>query len=132
MAEQHHAEQHHVSAAAEAVAAAIGRRDLEALRARLAPDFIHRIPGGAASDLAAFLRGIEQIPGEIRFVRLERMDIDLTSAGALVTGIQHAQVVVDGEVIDDRRGFLDWFVKIEGEWRIQVAVDLPDGGSAHM
>lgn len=36
-----------------------------------------------------------------------------------------SQVVADGQVVDDRRGCVDWFVKREGEWRIQAAVDLP-------
>ena len=39
--------------------------------------------------------------------------------------MQHAQVRVDGQVVDDRRPFVDWFVKDAGEWRIRVAVDLP-------
>ena len=41
-----------------------------------------------------------------------------------MTEVQHAQVLVDGQVIDDRRGFVDWFVKHAGRWRIQAAVDL--------
>jgi hypothetical protein len=32
---------------------------------------------------------------------------------------------IDEQVVDDRRGFVDWFVKVDGEWRIQAAVDLP-------
>jgi hypothetical protein len=42
-----------------------------------------------------------------------------------VTGIQHAQVRIDGKVIDDRRPFVDWFVFNHGSWKIQVAVDVP-------
>jgi hypothetical protein len=93
----------------------------------LAPGFVHRTHGGSvASDAASFLQAIEQIPGEIIFVRLEEIQIDECPSGALVTGIQHAQVVVDGDVINDRRGFVDWFIRHAGEWRIQAAVDLPD------
>ena len=36
----------------------------------LAPGFIHRAPGGQASAAAAFTAAIQQIPGEIAFVRL--------------------------------------------------------------
>ena len=112
----------------ERVAAAIAKRDTKTLRAVLAPGFVHRTHGGAtAADAATFLQAIEEIPGEIIFVRLEDIHVDECPAGALVTGIQHAQVVVDGEVIDDRRGFVDWFVRDAGEWRIQAAVDLPAG-----
>jgi hypothetical protein len=53
------------------------------------------------------------------------VEVDVSDAGALVTGIQHAQVRIEGTEIDDRRAFVDWFVKRDGEWRILVAVDLP-------
>ncbi len=115
-----------IRAAAVQIAAAIGRRDLQAVRALLAPGFVHRTHGGAAVDADGFLRGIEQIPGEILLVTLERCDIDVSPTGALVTGVQLAQVRVDGQVVDDRRGFVDWFVKHENSWRIQAAVDFPE------
>ena len=86
---------------------------------------MHRSHGGAASDADRFLRAIADIPGDIRFVRLESIVVDLCPGGALVTGAQHAQVLIDEQVVDDRRGFVDWFVKVDGEWRIQAAVDLP-------
>jgi ketosteroid isomerase-like protein len=112
--------------ASQQLAAAIGRRDLAAIQALLAPDFVHRTHGGPAVDIEAFLRAIQDLPGEIAFVRLDRLQVDLTTSGALVTGIQHAQVHVDGQTIDDRRRFVDWFVNFTGEWRIQAAVDLPE------
>jgi len=55
--------------------------------------------------------------------------VDLTPAGALVTGFQHAQLKIDDQTIDDRRGFIDWFIEVDGRWRIQAAVDLPDAGA---
>jgi hypothetical protein len=109
----------------EQIAAAIGRRDVGTLRTFLAPGFIHRTHNGEAADTEAFLGAIEQIPGDIRFVRLEALQIDHCPTGAMVTGIQHAQVLVDGKLVDDRRGFVDWFVQHDGQWRIQAAVDLP-------
>jgi hypothetical protein len=112
--------------ASERLAAAIGRRDLGAIRTLLAPGFVHRSHGGEAVGEEAFLRAIQQIPGEIKFVRLDRLQVDVTSSGALVTGVQHAQVRVDEQTVDDRRPFVDWFVSLGGEWRIQAAVDLPD------
>jgi ketosteroid isomerase-like protein len=111
--------------AAERLAAAIARRDLTAIRALLAPDFIHRTHGGAGVDAEAFVRAIEQIPGEITLIRLEQLEIDLAASGALVTGVQYAELLVDGKVLNDQRGFVDWFVKHAGGWRIQAAVDLP-------
>jgi hypothetical protein len=106
------------------IAGAIQRRDVAALRMLLASGFVHRSHGGAAADVEQFLNGIAQIPGEIRFVNLEQVEIDLCGPAAMATGIQHAQVVVDGQVVDDRRSFIDFFVKQDGEWRIQAAVDL--------
>jgi ketosteroid isomerase-like protein len=107
------------------IADAIGRRDVAALGRLLAAGFAHRTPGAPPADREAFLRGIEQSLGEILSVRLEDVDIDVCGDGALVTGIQHAQVRIDGHVIDDRRGFLDWFVLESGEWRIRAAADVP-------
>jgi ketosteroid isomerase-like protein len=106
------------------IADAIARRDVDAIARSLAPGFVHRTPDAEARDAGAFVAGIEQIPGEIVFVRLISLEVDLSDRGALVTGIQHAQVRIDGKDIDDRRAFVDWFVQLDGEWRIRVAVDL--------
>jgi len=114
-----------IVAASEQLAAAIGRRDTGTLRTLLAPGFVHRTHGGDAVSHEAFLAGVEAIPGEIIFVRLEHLHVDITDNGALVTGIQHAQLRLDGQTINDRRRFVDWFVALAGEWRIQAAVDLP-------
>ena len=118
-------EREQVAEASEKIAAAIARRDVTAIRELLAPGFVHRTLGGGGVDAEAFLRAVAGIPGEITFVKLEQIDIDMAATGALVTGVQHAQVVLDGQVVDDRRGFVDWFVQQAGAWRIQAAVDLP-------
>lgn len=118
-----------VTAAAHRIADAIAQRDLATIRALLSAEFTHRTPGRQPADADLFLRGIEQIPGEIAFVRLEQLEVDMSDTAALVTGIQHAQVRLDGEVIDDRRTFVDWFVKEGGEWRIRVALDGPGPAS---
>lgn len=113
-----------IAAAAEAVAAAIGARDVNALRGLLAPGFVHRTHGGDVAGLEKFLEGIAAIPGEIAFVTLEDLRLDVTPAGVLATGFQHARLTIDGETIDDRRGFIDWFVDVDGDWKIQAAVDV--------
>lgn len=113
-----------IAAAAEAVAAAIAARDVDTLRGLLARGFTHRTHGGQASDVETFLKGVAAIPGEIVFVKLEDVRIDVTPTGVLVTGFQHAQVKMDGQTVDDRRGFIDWFVESDGVWKIQAAVDL--------
>jgi uncharacterized protein DUF4440 len=118
-------ERDRVAEASERMADAIARRDLAAIRELLAPGFVHRTHGGAGADADAFIRAIQEIPFEIMSVRLEQLEIDICATGALVTGIQHAQVRVDDQAVDDRRGFVDWFVQHAGAWRIQAAVDLP-------
>jgi ketosteroid isomerase-like protein len=107
------------------VAAAIERRDVSTVAGALAPGFVHRSPGAPPVDAETFLKGIAEIPGEIVFVRLVDLDIDLSETGALATGIQHARVRIDGKDIDDRRAFADWFIAHDGKWKIRVAVDLP-------
>ena len=114
-----------IAAAAEAVAAAIGARDVTALRGLLAPGFVHRTHGGDVAGLERFLTGIAAIPGEIIFVKLDDLRLDVTPTGVLATGFQHARLKIDGETVDDRRGFIDWFVDVNGEWKIQAAVDMP-------
>ncbi|MEO7134393.1 MAG: nuclear transport factor 2 family protein [Vicinamibacterales bacterium] len=114
---------------AEEIAQAIGARDVDRLRSLLAPGFTHRTHGGDAAGNERFLEGITAIPGEIVFVRLDDLRVDLTPAGVLVTGFQHAQLKIDGQTIDDRRGFIDWFVEVDGQWKIQAAVDLPGAGA---
>ena len=120
-----------IIAVAEEIAQAIGGRDTARLRSLVAPGFTHRTHGGHAAGLERFLEGIAGIPGRIVFVRLEDVRVDLTPAGALVTGFQHAQLTIDGQTIDDRRGFIDWFVEVDGQWKIQAAVDLPDAPDDH-
>jgi ketosteroid isomerase-like protein len=109
------------------IADAIRRRDTEALHSWLAPDFVHRTHGGPAVGPTAFLAAVAAIPGEIQAIELQSVEVDACGSGILVTGVQHARVVIDGQVIDDTRGFVDWFVKHNGQWRIQAAVDLPAG-----
>lgn len=107
------------------IAEAIRRRDTAELRTMLAPEFVQRSQGSAPADVESFLEAVEQIPGTIVSVRLDGLAIDETPFGALVTGTQHAQVIVDGVRIEDERYFVDWFVRIDGHWRLQAAADVP-------
>jgi ketosteroid isomerase-like protein len=114
-----------VMEAALAIAEAIARRDVKAVAGLLAPGFVHHTPGGETRDADTFTRGIAQIPGEIAFVRLGNVRVDLAADAALVSGIQHARVRVEGQDIDDRRAFVDWFLREPAGWKLKVAVDLP-------
>lgn len=115
-----------IADAAHALAQAISRRDGGAIRDLVTPDFLLRTPGQSAADVDAFIAGIKQIPGEIVSVRLENLAIDVTAGGALVTGVQRAQLRLEGKWVDDVRPFVDWFVQAEGgRWRVRVAIDVP-------
>src|SRR5215204_5110656 len=103
MGEQPIDERERVLEAAVAIADAIGARDLARLRTLLSADFVQRRAGGGASGTDAFMATIERIPGEIVSVGLARVEIDMAGDGALVTGIQHARVRLEGELIDDTR-----------------------------
>jgi Domain of unknown function (DUF4440) len=120
-----------VAECARRITAAIVRRDRPALASLLASGFVHRTPGGDSVDAEAFLRAVERIPGEILSVTLEYLAIDVMGRAALATGIQHAQVRLDERVVEDRRAFVDWFVKETGAWQIRVAVDLPAPSSSY-
>ena len=122
-------EQEQVIETAELMAAAIARRDLNTLESLLAPGFVHRTHGSSAVHREQFLRAIHEIPGEILLVKLEGTEVDLSPTGALVTGFQRARVLIEGQVVEELREFIDWFVKLDGGWRIQAAVDLPGPGS---
>lgn len=110
---------------AHAVAAAIAQRDAPALTQLLAEEFVTRRPGaGSALNRTDFIASVQQIPAEIVFVRLEHVEADAVGDAGLVTGVQHAQVRVNGETIDERRPFVDWFVRTADGWRLHSAVEI--------
>jgi hypothetical protein len=116
---------------AHAIADAIARREVGIISGLLAPGFTYHGDGGATtSDAEAFLEGIRGIPGDIGFVRVERVTVDVAGDAAMVTGAQHAQVVVEGEAIDDRRAFADFFVRIDGSWKLKAGADFPAPANA--
>src|SRR5690349_13724881 len=96
--------------AAQRMAAAIGRRDTRAVETLLADGFVQRTIGGAAAGARQFLAAIEQIPGDILSVDLADLEVDVSADAAIVTGIQHARVRVEGRTVADKRAFVDWMV----------------------
>jgi hypothetical protein len=109
----------------EKLAGAIARRDTAAVRGFLAGGFMQRPAGGEAVGADAFLAGVAKIPGDILFVKVDQITTDIAGDHAVVTGIQQAQLKIDGAVVTDRRPFVDWFVREDGVWRVRLAVDLP-------
>jgi hypothetical protein len=108
----------------EQLASAISRRDVAAVRGFLADGFVQRPAGGTAVDTETFLANITRIPGDILFVKVEQLTVDIWGDSAIVTGIQQARLEIDGSVVNDRRAFVDWFVKENGDWKVRTAVDL--------
>ena len=108
----------------EQLAAAIARRDVAAVRGFLVEGFVQRPAGGDAVDAETFLANISRIPGDILFVKVEQLTVDIWDNSAIVTGIQQARLEIDGSVVNDRRAFVDWFVKDAGDWKLRTAVDL--------
>ncbi len=106
------------------LAAAISRRDTETVSGLLAPGFLHRTVGGGSVAAGDFLRGIQQIPGELQAVEVDRIAVDLRDEQAIVTGIQSARLILEGKAIEDRRGFVDWFVRQPEGWRLLLAIDF--------
>jgi ketosteroid isomerase-like protein len=109
----------------EQLATAIAGRDVARVRGFLANGFVQRPAGGDAVEAEAFLEGITQIPGDILFVKVEQLTVDVSGDGAIVTGIQQAQLKIDGAVIVDRRSFVDWFVREGSGWKLRAAIELP-------
>jgi ketosteroid isomerase-like protein len=115
-----------IAAAATALAEAISRRDSAAIISWLTPDFKLRTPGAEPTDAKTFALAIKNIAAEIIFVRLDHLAIDLADGVALATGFQHAQYRINGRIADERRPFVDWFVRDDsGGWLLKVAVALP-------
>ena len=106
------------------LAAAIGRRDVKTVRGILATGFVQRHAGGDPVGADAFLDGIAKVPGEILSIKVEQLTVDIDGDHAVVTGVQHAELKIDGELVDDRRSFVDWFVREAGDWRVRAAIDL--------
>jgi len=108
----------------EQLAGAIAKRDVTAVRAFLADGFVQRPAGGDAVDTETFLANITRIPGDILFVKVEQLTVDIWGDSAIVTGIQQARLEIDESVVNDRRAFVDWFVKETADWKLRTAVDL--------
>lgn len=114
-----------ITAAATALAEAIGRKDAAAIDRLLAPDFRLRTPGGPSTPRDEFIRAVCGIPADVLSVSLAGLEIDLGDGVALVTGVQHARCRFHGEVLSDVRPFADWFERTgDGRWLARVALDL--------
>jgi hypothetical protein len=58
-------------------------------------------------------------------VKLRDLEVDLHDDQAMVTGIQHARVRIEGQTFDELEPFVDWFVLDgNGRWRVRVALEL--------
>jgi ketosteroid isomerase-like protein len=111
---------------AHAIAAAIQAKDEPALLQHLAPEFKLRRPGAPAVEAMAFAAGIRAQQEEMLSVELEHLEVDIAGDSAVATGVQFSRVRVEGETVEDRQPFVDWFVKTDGRWRLQGALDFSE------
>lgn len=109
-----------------AIAASIKARDDQALKGHLASDFVLRRPGGSSVEAAAFVASVKEQPVEIISIQLEQLEIDVAGDSAIATGVQSSRARIEGETVDDRQPFVNYFVKRDGRWQLRVALDLSD------
>lgn len=113
-------------AATEAIFAALERRDVAAVEAYLADEFVLRIPGQPDTDRAAFLAEIAALPDGIEAVTGEGVAVASPDPGVgVVTGAQIARVRVDGQLVVDRGAFSDVFLWRDGRWQLVLAFNVP-------
>ncbi len=115
-------------AAEERIFTAIRTRDLTALAAELAPDFVHSSPGNPDQPRSAFLDTVRELPFEIRELGGDDVRVRVLEGTAIVSGIQRARVALpDGQVVSAATAFADWFVESGDGWRLRHAfsVELP-------
>ena len=108
--------------------AAIRGKDVAALSAILADDFVYRTPGGADAGRAEFLNNIAALPFELLEVRGEELHVFLNGETAVLTGVQRARYrAADGAEGVSTVAFADVLVKRGGRWLLALAhgVELP-------
>lgn len=108
---------------------AILARDLVALEAELAEDFVLSPLGQPEQDRASFLAAIREMPYRILELHGEDVRVRVLGEVAVVSGIQRARVALPehGPVVNAATAFVDAFVKTEAGWRLRhaVSVELP-------
>ena len=108
---------------------AIQARDIPALEAELAEDFVLYSHGNPEQDRASFLAAIREMPFQILEIRGEEVRVRVLGDVALVSGIQRARVAMpdSGAVVNAATAFVDAFARTEAGWRLRhaVSVELP-------
>jgi ketosteroid isomerase-like protein len=108
---------------------AIQARDIPALEAELAEDFVLFSHGNPEQDRASFLTAIREMPFQILEIRGEDVRVRVLGDVALVSGIQRARVAMpdNGAIVDAATAFVDAFARSDEGWRLRhaVSVELP-------
>lgn len=114
-----------VTAAEARIFEAIKTKDVAALDSELASDFVHSPADGPDQDRAAFLRAIAEMPYRILELRGENLRFRVVDAIVLVSGTQHARVVLeDGREVVGISAFTDIFTRTPAGWRLRHAVSV--------
>lgn len=108
---------------------AIRTRDIEALEAELAPDFVYSAHGEEDQDRAAFLAAIRDRPYWVLDLTAEGLRIRTFGDVAAVTGMQRARVELsDGAIVTSATAFVDLFERGTDGWRLRHAFGVEVGG----
>lgn len=114
--------------AEERIFEAIRARNLAGLEAELSEDFVHSPLGSAEMDRGAFIASVRDMPYRILEIRGENLRVRVFGDTAILSGIQRARVALpDGAAVNAATGFVDVFVRTQGQWRLRHAVsaELP-------
>jgi ketosteroid isomerase-like protein len=122
-----------VRAAEERIFTALRTKDVPALEAELAHDFVHTAVGSPDQGRDAFLRAVRDMP--YRILELHGIDLRVRVFGdvAVLSGLQRARVsLADDQIVSGTTAFVDTFTRIDDGWRLRhaVSIELPatEGG----
>lgn len=110
---------------------AIRKADAAALGRILADDFVYRTPFGQDVNKEAFIKAATTMPYKILSVRGENLRVSIYGEVAVLTGIQHAQVLDnEGKEQTSSVAFTDIFVKRGGRWLMTLAFGVELGAAS--
>jgi ketosteroid isomerase-like protein len=118
-----------ILAAETRIFASIRARDVAALGAELAADFVHSSLGQPDQGRDAFLQAIRDMPYGIQEIGGEDLRVRVIGEVALLSGVQCARVELpDGSEVTAATAFVDLFTRRNGGWLLRhaVSVELPE------
>lgn len=101
---------------------AIQHKDADSLKQFLADDFVHRSADGTETDRHEFLRGIREMPFEIKSITGHHERVSVYGDVAVMTGVQNAEWrQSETEQGLNSVAFADVFSLRDGKWLLMLA-----------